>query len=114
MAQSRNNVITRTYSGKFGNVIMQRDGIIRKENGKPAGKRSAKQQGHHCRFANAIDYARKVVTDAGWANVYEFYLKKLKKKRKNIGSDPVSHCFGKYFIVRRADPGRGGGRHSAP
>ena len=86
MAHSRNNVITRTYSGKFGNTCMQSDGILRSRPNMTDRILSEKQKQHLSRFELAKEYARQVVADAEKSANYVRYLKKWKKnKKKNIG-----------------------------
>ena len=85
MAHSKNNVITRTYSGKIGNVCMQRDGVIRSL---PAGKRkvwSKKQKNHLSRFELAKQYGRQVLADPCLTAHYAVYKKRWKRKLKNTG-----------------------------
>ena len=85
MAHSRYNVITRTYSGKLGHVVLQADGVIRSRPDMSNRVLSEKQQKHLARFELAKKYGRMVRADAELSALYSVLLKPWKKKKKNIG-----------------------------
>ncbi len=85
MARSNYNMITRTYSGKLGNIVMQDDGVIRSIPDLSETIRSEKQKQHLLRFERAKEYGRQTVADPQQSAGYAVYLKRWKKKKKNIG-----------------------------
>ena len=87
MAHSKVNVITKTYSGKLGNICMQHDGVIKSRPDISNRKWSEKQEKHLSRFKCAKAYGRQVVADPQKAAFYAGHLKRWKKRRskRNIG-----------------------------
>ncbi|MCX6244286.1 MAG: hypothetical protein NTU98_06220 [Bacteroidetes bacterium] len=85
MARSRGNIITHSYSGKLGKVVLQKDGVMRSLPDVSKRVRSGKQKIHLSRFEQAKEYARRVLADPLQRAQYEEPLRKLKKKNPNIG-----------------------------
>ena len=85
MAHSKNSIITKTYSGKIGHICLQNDGVMRSLPDTSKRKWSEKQEQHLSRFQRAKEYGRQVVADPKRSEYYAGYLKRWKKKKKNIG-----------------------------
>ena len=85
MAHSKANVITRTYSGKFGNLCLQRDGVIRSRPDVSKRTWSERQTSHLNLFEAAKAYGRQVMADEAKSAFYRQYLKRWKRKKSNIG-----------------------------
>ncbi len=86
MAKCNENVLLRSISGRLGNVVVQRNGVVRTKPKPAKRKPSQKQEEHHHRFVLAREYAREVVADPGRSEPYKAILVRLKRKRKlNIG-----------------------------
>ena len=85
MAHSKANMITRTYSGKFGDLCLQRDGVIRSRPNVSKRILSERQTSHLNRFEAAKAYGRQVMADEAKSAFYGQYLKRWKKKKSNIG-----------------------------
>src|ERR1035437_8281267 len=85
MAHSRQNIITKHYSGKLGNSVLQSDGIIRSLPDTSNRIWSEDQKGHISHFQKAKEYARMVKADPILSAPYLEPLKRLKRKKKNMG-----------------------------
>jgi len=75
MSKSKENVITKTYSGKFGNqvVFRNRDGqsILAKPPKKPTGDPTKTQLETRNNFLNASQWAKSILTDPVLGPVYK-------------------------------------------
>ena len=85
MAHSRQNVLTKTYSGKLGDVVLQSDGIIRSRPDTSNRIWSEDQKGHISHFQQAKEYARMVKADPVLSAPYLEPLRIWKRKKKNMG-----------------------------
>lgn len=87
MAHSNDNVVTKSYSGKFGNICLQHDGVIRSLPNASNRTFSEKQEQHLSRFQQAKEYGRQVVADGQKSAIYATALKlwKKKKRKKHMG-----------------------------
>ena len=87
MACTEENVIVRKCNGKLGNVVLTREGIIRKCPDMSRMSLSAKQMEQVRRFGQAVAYAREVVKDAQMSNYYAGFVKRMKTKpyKKHMG-----------------------------
>jgi hypothetical protein len=85
MAITRENVITKYYSGRLGHVCLQEDGVIRSLPDMSKRKISKNQKQHLDRFQTAKEYGCRAKSDASLSDHYAAFLKKWKKKKKNMG-----------------------------
>lgn len=87
MARSSQNTITQSYSGKLGNIVLQRDGVIRSRPDMSKRVLSGKQAEHLSRFEQAKEYARGVWNDPDRSARYATILAGWKRKsgKKNLG-----------------------------
>jgi hypothetical protein len=85
MAHCRNNVITHSYSGRLGGIIMQHDGVFRSLPDTSKRSWSEKQVQHLSRFELAKDYGRQVVGDPLKTEHYAVFLKRWRRKLRNTG-----------------------------
>jgi len=97
MAHSNRNVLTSTYSGRVGNLILQRNRVIKPGPGKKKRVRSEKQKQNNARFKRATEYAGQVHTDPQAMAYFEKALVKVhrNKRRKNIR---IRHLAIRYFM----------------
>ena len=91
MAHSKANMITRTYSGKFGDLCLQRDGVIRSRPNVSKRILSERQTSHLNRFEAAKAYGRQVMADEAKSAFYGQYLKRWKKKKEQHRDIPTGH-----------------------
>ena len=87
MARNRGNVLTKTYSGKTGNILLQKNGVMRTIPDMSKRILSDKQKAHLTRFEQAKAYARQVLSDPVQSARYGEMLAALKKRsgNQNIG-----------------------------
>jgi hypothetical protein len=85
MAHNRQNPLTKYYSGKLGQLVMQSDGIMRSRPDTSNRVWSEKQEGHLSKFEQAKEYARKVKADPVLSAPYLDPLRIWKRKKKNMG-----------------------------
>jgi hypothetical protein len=85
MAKSRNNILTDSYSGKLGDIILHRDGVMRSIPDMSKRILSGGQLEHIKRFERAKEYGRQVAADPARREYYAGPLRKRKKKNPYIG-----------------------------
>ncbi|MDD4603950.1 MAG: hypothetical protein PHF97_09120 [Bacteroidales bacterium] len=87
MAKNLGNIVTSLHSGKFANISIQRNGVIRSLPDVSKRKWSPKQKQHLTRINESKDYARRVLADPEKSAHYSNLLPKYKKKigKNNVG-----------------------------
>jgi hypothetical protein len=87
MAKNLGNIVTSLHSGKFGNICIQKNGVIRALPDVSKRKWSPKQKQHLTRIKESKDYARRILADPEKSAHYSNILPKYKKKtgKNNIG-----------------------------
>ncbi|MCX6246702.1 MAG: hypothetical protein NTW10_03120 [Bacteroidetes bacterium] len=85
MARNNGNILTHSYSGKLGTVVLQKDGVMRSLPDVSKRVLSGEQIKHLIRFKQAKEYARRVLADPLLRAQYEEPLRKWKRKKPNIG-----------------------------
>ena len=87
MARNKGNVLTRKYSGKAGNILLHKNGIMRTIPDMSKRILSDKQKAHLTRFEQAKTFARQVLSDPVQSARYGEMLAVLKKRSgiRNIG-----------------------------
>ena len=87
MARNKGNVLTRKYSGKAGNILLHKNGVMRTIPDMSKRILSDKQKAHITRFEQAKTYARQVLSDPIKTARYSDMLAALKKRSgiRNIG-----------------------------
>jgi hypothetical protein len=83
MARNINNVITRNISGKLGQIVFLKNGVIRSRPDMSKRVLSEKQKAHLARFEQAKAYARAALADPELSKKYVAELTEWKKRHGN-------------------------------
>lgn len=82
MARSRENMITGTYSGVVGPVVLTKDGNMRKRPDFSGRKLSPKQMDHLSRMEEAKRYGRMAVSDPEMNSWYASLAKTIEHRSR--------------------------------
>ena len=85
MAQTKENVLTKHYSGIVDQVVFQADGVIRSRPDVSNRKWSKKQKQHLTLFDSAKGWGRKACSDPELSALYRPALEKVRRKNKYLG-----------------------------